>query len=168
MIMAVELAPAPPRAKDALRAAAAELKALARRVPLWDPFEVEEWDAFRFRRLAAERALAARLARMPGCTVALSDDGWEVDLTLAGIRIRSRERLHGACMAWGGGGLPLIAPRSGWGRSPRLGPDLGAGPPRLRSSSRVGPSSGQATGGRRCPRSEAAHRSGWTSWRTCA
>lgn len=100
MIMDVEVEAAPPPGKPALHAAAQELRALARRVPRWDPFELEEWDAFQRRRLAAERALAARLARMPGCTLALSRDGWDAELTLAGIRVASRDRLYGACVAW--------------------------------------------------------------------
>ena len=87
-------------AAPSLATVALELKALARAMPRWDPFEAEDWDAFRVRRLRAERALAARLVRLPGCALVLSDDGWEVDLTLAGVRVRSRDRLYGACVAW--------------------------------------------------------------------
>lgn len=91
---------APVAASPALRAAAAEIRALARGLPRWDPFDPDGWEAFDRRRAAAERALVARLSRLPGCGVVASPDGWEVELTLAGITARSRDRLHGACAAW--------------------------------------------------------------------
>ena len=100
MTMATDVGTAPPRAGRPLRAAAVEIRTLARGVPRWDPFDVEGWDAFERRRLVAERALAARLVRMPGCALAVSEGGWEVELTLAGIHVRSRDRLAGACIAW--------------------------------------------------------------------
>ena len=100
--MTAEIAPppAPPPAPAALRAVAAELKAMARRIPHWDPVSDEDWTAFQRRRLAAERAMAARLTRMPGCGVTLSEDGWEVGLTLSDISVRSGDRLQGACLQW--------------------------------------------------------------------
>jgi hypothetical protein len=83
-----------------LRVAAAEIAALARTLPRWDPFDPDGWEAFQASRAAAERALAARLLRMPGGIVTASPDGWEVELTLAGITARSGDRLQGACIAW--------------------------------------------------------------------
>ena len=93
-------APTPPPAPQALRAVAGELAAMARRIPHWDPSGDEDWIVFQRRRLAAERALATRLARMPGCEVVLSEDGWEVGLTLSGISTKSGDRLQGACLEW--------------------------------------------------------------------
>jgi hypothetical protein len=92
--------PNPAAIPPVLDAVATELRAMARRIPQWSPFVGEAWETFRDRRLGAERALAKSLSRIPGCTVALSQDGWEVDLTLAGISVRSQERLQGACVAW--------------------------------------------------------------------
>lgn len=92
--------PAPPAGGAALRAAADALRTMARRVPLWSPFDPEGREAHPADRYAAERTLATRLMRMPGCALVSSQDGWEVELGLAGIRVRSRGRLRGACMAW--------------------------------------------------------------------
>ena len=98
--MITDLDPAPPAGGPALRAAADALRTMARRVPLWSPFDPEGHEAHPADCHAAERDLATRLMRMPNCTLASSQDGWEVELGLAGIRIQSRGRLRGACMAW--------------------------------------------------------------------
>lgn len=115
MIADIASPPTPPSTRVAvplpLHAVAAELRAMARRIPHWSPFAGETWETFCDRRLAAERALAARLSRIPGCAVALSEDGWEADLTLAGISIRSRERLQGACAAWAAEACRLLPQR---------------------------------------------------------
>lgn len=100
MTMATDVGAAPPRVGRPLRTAAVEIRRLARGVPRWDPFDVEGRDAFERRRGAAERALAARLVRLPGCTLAVSETGWEVERDLAGIHVRSRDRLAGARIAW--------------------------------------------------------------------
>lgn len=93
-------APVCPPGPASLHAVAAELRTMVRRIPHWNPVSDEDWAGFQRRRLATERALAARLVRLPGCEVDLSEDGWDVRLALCGLRVTSRDRLQGACLQW--------------------------------------------------------------------
>ncbi len=69
-------------------------------VPRWDPYTSERWSVFASRHDVAERALEERLHHLPGCELWWSTTSTEVALTLAGLRIRSRAGLGGACRAW--------------------------------------------------------------------
>jgi hypothetical protein len=82
------------------RAAARELRAWAALLPWWNPLDPETWDSFHQRRQVAEEALVARLRSLPRCKLAISPNGVQAELTLAGLRVRSDAGLRGVCAAW--------------------------------------------------------------------
>ncbi len=89
-----------PENRTALLAVALELRAWALALPLWDSLDADDWDTFLERRRRGENALAARLRRLPGCSLGWSEHHNHADLTLAGVRVQSDRGLKGACEAW--------------------------------------------------------------------
>lgn len=69
-------------------------------VPHWDPQAGERWDLFADRRFEAERALRARLRRLPTCVIRTDPALTHVEFALAGIGVEPRASIDGACRAW--------------------------------------------------------------------
>lgn len=86
--------------RTALLAVALELRAWVLALPLWNSLDPDDWDSFLERRRRSENALAARLRRLPGCSLGWSENQNHADLTLAGVRVQSDRGLKGACEAW--------------------------------------------------------------------
>ncbi|TNC61416.1 hypothetical protein [Rubellimicrobium roseum] len=89
-----------PEAKAALLVMADELELWSSDLLGWLPQSPEPLEAFQRRRAWGEGALVKRLRELPGCHVTVKEDGALVELILGGIRVRSADRLKGACEAW--------------------------------------------------------------------
>lgn len=60
----------------------------------------ETWEDFAERQRRSEAELAARLRRMPGCTITISPQGLKTILLLAGVGATSFNGLAGVCREW--------------------------------------------------------------------
>jgi hypothetical protein len=70
-------------------------------VPMWDPEDGEPWYVFADRRYSLEKSLERRLRALPTCSLWMDDStGTHVELSLAGIRVRSEACIASACRAW--------------------------------------------------------------------
>jgi hypothetical protein len=81
---------------------------------MWTAGWNEPWYEFSERRYEAEKALEAKLRRLPSCELRIDPQGTVVELSLGGIRVISRACLAGACRAWAAevrrrAGLPVSA-----------------------------------------------------------
>ena len=80
-------------------AVAALLERWADGIPHWDASLGERWDAFADRRFVAERSLMERLRSLPTCTLHTDDACTHVELSLAGVRVKSHVCLEASCRA---------------------------------------------------------------------
>ena len=93
-------APAPEPNWQALLPVARELERWVNALPALTVEARETWGEFAERQRRGEAALAARLQRMPGCTIAISPQGLKTSLVLAGVEAASFSGLAGVCREW--------------------------------------------------------------------
>ena len=84
----------------ALVPVANELQRWVSTMPVWTENSWETWADFSRRHAKDEQELAKRLSRMPGCTIARSNNGSSTTLSLAGVEVRSQGGLASACRDW--------------------------------------------------------------------
>ena len=86
--------------KSSYLLAADRLEEWAAELPRWHPGSNELWHEFLDRLYEADRALAARLRRLPTCELWMCPTRTAIELSLGGIRIRSEKGLAAACRIW--------------------------------------------------------------------
>ncbi len=84
----------------ALVPVANELQRCVSTMPVWTENTGDTWADFSRRHAKDEQELAKRLSRMPGCTIARSNNGSSTTLSLAGVEVRSQGGLASACRDW--------------------------------------------------------------------
>ena len=84
----------------ALSRVAFELRTWVDALPAWSERSAEDWASPTRRSAQAETALAGRLRRMPGCSIARSPNGASTTLILAGVEVRAQGGIAKACQGW--------------------------------------------------------------------
>ncbi len=69
-------------------------------LPVWFGHTGEAWSTFKRQYEQKEQELAARLCRMPGCTIARSPNGSTTTLILAGVEAKAQGGPAAACRNW--------------------------------------------------------------------
>lgn len=91
-----------PRIPPEMLALAELMERWAEELPSFDPEAAEPWFVVLDRAFNAEMALAERLRRLPTCRLEMCAARQKVSLSLAGIRVRTKDGLAEACRAWAG------------------------------------------------------------------